>query len=249
MSTWIDRKVPHLCCLAIALAWAPATGCLPGGSEGECSATNPCTERGQQCNLSTRVCEAVEVNTDSLDPDYAGGSFGPLALPFFRGRVCMPTAVKTGDPIPVKIEPCLHPCVDIDSFHFSQKYMCNDSDCELILAQWFMASGAADCPADALERFDKATCAYPQAVDAVAGPIKVNGLSLSGEMELELPFLNLSEADEFADDISADRAFEIVKSYPDNPDRRLPISIQPDNADAPADCQDESQCNCVEFGF
>ncbi len=248
MSTWFYRNAPHLICLAFALAWAPATGCLPDSSEGECSATNPCTERGLECNLNTRTCEAVEVNTDSLDPEFAGGSFGPSALPFFRGRVCMPSAVKTGDAIPVKIEPCLHPCVAVDSFHFTQKYMCNDSDCEIILAQWFMASGDA-CPAEALERFPQATCQYPQAVNATVGPINVNGLSLSGEMEVELPFLNLAEADEFADNISADRAFEIVKTYPDNPDRRLPISIQPDNADAPADCTDESQCNCVEFGF
>ncbi|MCA9716379.1 MAG: hypothetical protein H6713_09600 [Myxococcales bacterium] len=248
MHRWIDRNAPYLICLSLALAWAPATGCLPGGEEGECSSTQPCSERGTECNLSTRVCEEIPVDVDSLDPDFSGGNFGPLALPFFRGRVCMPDEVATGDEVPIKIDPCVHPCVTPTTFHFSQKYNCNDADCEIILAQWFMASGA-DCPADALERFDKSMCSYPLTVAAHVGPIDVNGTPISGEMEVELPFMNLDDASEWADNVNSERAFELAHQYPIDPNRRLPLSLQPGHPSAPDNCDDESLCNCVEVGF
>ena len=99
--------------------------------------------------------------------------------------MCVPTEVKTGDPIPVKLEPCLHPCVDIASFTYDHRYSCSGSDCDIILAQWFVASGSA-CPEDALSRFDR------------TGP---GGENLS----LRLPAALQEQLDRIAQDLGAER--------------------------------------------
>ncbi len=70
------------------LAFAPSA-CTPNEDAGECDSSRPCSERGEVCDTLEKVCIEADVDVDATAESPATGNFGPLALPFFRGKVCI----------------------------------------------------------------------------------------------------------------------------------------------------------------
>lgn len=227
--------------------------CAPSVESGTCNADTECTGRGQACDLMTSTCVAAELNSDAT-VDNAPETFSNLAVPFFRGQVCLPHEVQSGATIPVSLSPCLHPCMAPTSFEFKHFFSCVGSSCDAYATMWVVADSIPEgCPADAFGRFDQSMCTYPMdPVNFGIGTTLDSG-PISGSMLLEIPFLSNDDIAEVAASGSDQAQFEsLVFQYPqDNgrvPDGRS-IALLPGNAEPPASCNGEENCPCYDVGF
>lgn len=226
--------------------------CAPTEDAGECSATAPCPNRGEACDEVLFQCIAQELDVDATSDKPAPTSFANVALPFFRGKVCMPTRVQPGDPIPVKFSPCLNSCVDPGAFTFKKQFSCSGAYCDAAVLQLFNNASGTGCAPDAFGQFDKAQCVYPEAgkeIKASAGPFIINGEKIRGNASVEIPFLTNDDAGEIRGGANTDAIWALIKKYPQADERVFSISMDGANPAAPADCSDESKCDCREIGF
>ncbi len=223
--------------------------CAPTEDAGECSATAPCPNRGEVCDTVRFECVAEELDVDATSDKPASPTFADVALPFFRGKVCMPTRVKPGDTIPVKFSPCVHSCIAPGGFTFKKQFSCSGAYCDAAVLQLFGGVTGSGCPADAFGKFDKAQCVYGEDIKASAGPFIINGSPIRGNATIEIPFLTNDDAAEIRDGASVDTIWALIKQYPQSPDRVFSVSMNDPNPAAPADCSDESMCDCKEIGF
>ncbi len=229
---------------AVAVCFA---ACEPSGSMSECSSSVPC-ERGEQCNLMTLSCEAVDANNDSTG-EHAGGNFSERKVPFFRGRVCVATKVAPGDPIPVSLEPCVHPCVATSNYQFYNRYTCDGSTCRAAEVAWIDDAVGTDCPADVFGRFPKSECTYPFVIEGTQTSISPSGNDYTGIVPIEIPFLTNEDLERVAQkDMSTGEFFGLIDSYSPDMDRIFQVNIGSGNPTAPASCA-ESGCSCREVGF
>ncbi|HEY0138227.1 MAG TPA: hypothetical protein VGB85_29285 [Nannocystis sp.] len=223
--------------------------CAPTESAGECTASKPCTNRGEACDEVVQECVPQDLAVDATDDEPTPASFSNVALPFFRGRVCMPLTVQPGDTVPVKISPCLHPCIDPGGFNFKKQYTCKGSYCDAAVVQVFGAAAGDGCPADAFGKFDKSQCMYADDIKASAGPFVIEGAPVRGNAQVEVPFLTNDDAARIRDGASVADIWELIKQYPQSQERVFAISMDGANPAAPADCSDESKCDCRDIGF
>lgn len=226
--------------------------CAPTEDAGECSSTNPCAARGQVCDEVLRECIAVELDVDATSEDPTPASFSDVALPFFRGKVCMPTRVQPGDPIPVKFSPCINPCITQSAFTFKKQFSCSGATCDAAVIQMFSSTSGTGCAADAFGQFDRAQCVYPEAgkeIKASAGPFILETGPVRGNASVEIPFLTNDDAGEIRGGASTADIWSLIKKYPQAQERVFSISMDGANPAAPADCSDESKCDCREIGF
>lgn len=223
--------------------------CAPTEDAGECSATNPCTQRGEACDEVLFECIAQELDVDATSDKPAPTSFSDVALPFFRGKVCMPTRVQPGDAIPVKFSPCVHPCVTSGGFTFKKQFSCSGAFCDAAVMQLFSGASGSGCPADTFGKFDKAQCVYGEDIKASAGPFTLTSGPIRGNASVEIPFLTNDDAAEIRDGANVDTIWALIKQYPQAQERVFAISMDGANPAAPADCSDESKCDCREIGF
>ena len=228
--------------------------CAPTEDSGDCSATAPCPNRGEVCDTVRFECIAEELDVDATSDKPASPTFANVALPFFRGKVCMPTRVKPGDTIPVKFSPCLNPCLmdpqgNAGGFTFKKQYTCKGSYCEAAVIQMYSKAAGSGCAADAFGKFDKAQCFYKEDINASAGPFIINGDKIRGNASVEIPFLSNDDAAEIRDGASVDAVWSLIKQYPQSQERVFSVSMDGANPAAPADCSDESKCDCREIGF
>lgn len=223
--------------------------CAPTEDAGECSATAPCPNRGEVCDTVRFECIAEELDVDATSDKPASPTFANVALPFFRGKVCMPTRVKPGDTIPVKFSPCVHSCISPGVFTFKKQYTCSGAYCDAAVMQLFSGATGSGCPADVFGKFDKAQCVYGTDINASAGPFVINGEKIRGNATIEIPFLTNDDAAEIRDGATVDAIWALIKQYPQSDERVFSISMDGANPAAPMDCSDESMCDCQEIGF
>lgn len=234
--------------ISLAFGVAVSMGaCEPPSSASECSTTVPC-ERGEECNLVTLSCEPTEATNDQT-AEHAGGNFSERKLPFFRGKVCVATKVAAGDPIPVSIEPCIHPCVSATLFQFYSRYSCDGSTCRAAEIAWLDDAVGTDCPADVFGRFPKSECTYPFRIEGKQSPISPSGSNYTGLVPVEVPFLTNEDVERVAQmDMSTSEFFGLIDSYAPDSDRIFQVNIAGDNPTAPESCA-EPGCTCRDVGF
>lgn len=226
------------------------TACSPTESAGECTTARPCTNRGETCDLVMQECVPQDLAVDATSDKPTPTSFSGVALPFFRGRVCMPLKVQPGDVVPVKLSPCLHPCIAPGSFSFKKQYTCMGAYCEAAVLQAFGAAAGEGCPMDAFGKFDKSQCMYADDdILASAGPFVIDGSGVRGNAQVEIPFLTNDDAAKIRDGASVADVWELIKQYPQSSERVFSISMDGANPAAPTDCSDESKCECRDIGF
>ncbi len=226
--------------------------CAPTESAGECGVGRPCPNRGEACDEVVHECILQDLTVDATSDDPAPAAFSGQALPFFRGRVCMPKRVQPGDTVPVKIMPCVHSCIEPGGFKFKKQYSCKGSYCESAVLQYYSGAAGTNCPADAFGQFDKSMCkdlGEAGTIKASAGPFVIDGSPIRGNASVEIPFLSNDDAAEIRDGAATDRIWEMIKQYPQSEERVFSISMDGANPAAPADCSDESKCDCQEIGF
>lgn len=216
---------------------------------GECSAGKPCTRRGDACDLETNSCQPQDLDVDGTAPAPAPADF-VATLPFFRGRVCMPTQVQPGDKVPVSVEMYVHTCVTANSYQFKNQYRCEGTVCEAALMVYTPDAAGSGCPADVFGKFPKADCKYV-AVGAGVGGFTVDGIGdITGAATIELPFLTNEDAQGVADGASTSQNWTTIYKYPQDPQRVFDITMNASNPKAPANCTDDpSLCDCREIGF
>ena len=248
-------SLPFLAATALVVSTI-TSACGPSEEQGQCSETEPCETRGEECNLTTNTCEEKAFDPTSTE-DPAEASFTDKVIPFFRGEVCTVLEAQSGTPIPVTLRPCFHPCIDGSSlsFKFKHSYQCIGSTCDADALLWVTADGNG-CPADAFGEFPKEMCTYPLLKNGVEqaeldiGTTFGDGNVIRGSMLLEIPFLTNEDAGSVLPDPSTDQLKGLIEQYPQLPERIVagqPISILPGDPVPPADCS--SGCECFEIGF
>jgi hypothetical protein len=236
-------------CALVAGSWVGACG--PRAEQGGCDEDDPCSGRGQVCDLEINDCVAAEVDTSATESP-APASFADKIIPFHRGEACLPHEVKSGERMPLLMRPCLHPCVAVSSYEFKHSYECRGSHCEAVAFMWVTGSSVPEgCPADAFGSFDASLCQYGTEVELMVSTETSSG-PISGDMLLEIPFLTNEDAATLAaspDD--AETTEMLVQQYPQQqnriPDGRA-ISILPGNPSPPATCVGGG-CPCYPIGF
>lgn len=237
--------------LLALLAGVLVGACAPRAESGGCDEDVPCTTRGQVCDLETNECVAAVVDTSAAESP-APGSFTDKVIAFHRGQVCLPLEVKSGEPLPLLMRPCLHPCVTVGAYQFKHSFECRGSHCAAQAFMWVTGTSAATgCPADAFASFDESLCQYGTEVELSLDTTTSSG-PINGDMLLELPFLTNEDAAMLAaDPESAETTERLVQQYPQQqnriPDGRA-ISILPGNPAPPTTCVDGA-CSCYPIGF
>lgn len=237
--------------LGLALGLA-ATACAPQGQSGQCQVDEDCMGRGQVCDTVDSICVDDEVDLSSTE-DPAPMTFSNKPVPFFRGQVCTVHEVESGAPIPVSINPCLHPCLERGSHHFKHSFSCIGATCDAYVVMWVDAdSGPQGCPENAFGEFDPAQCVYGDAIELQMSTNLDSG-PISGTMELEIPFLSNADIAQIAGGSdSTDAILELIEQYPRDADRIVggrAISILPGNPEPPAACDGMSGCDCYGIGL
>ena len=235
---------------AAGMALVFATACTPPADAGECDANRPCQDRGEVCDTVAKECVLAELDVDQTDDPDPDGNFGPIALPFFRGEVCVAKAAQPGQAVPVSISPCVHPCITSSLYKQRNQFTCSGSLCEGINLMYIEDAVGTACPADVFGRFDQGQCAYPYTVGAKQGPIVINGSNLVGRINVEIPFLSNDDAAKIVGGASSEEIWAMVKAYPSATEWVFEVTINDANAPAPADCTtDKAACNCRQIGF
>jgi len=194
------------------------------------------------------ACVDSGLDVDATADPPATGNFGPLVVPFFRGKVCIATKAKPGEAIPLSITPCLHPCISNVNFKQKNIWRCEGITCEGLNMQYVNASGVG-CPADVFGRFDASMCTYDLTVKASQGPFNPNMEDIGGDVTTEVPFLSNAEMDDVANGASNDSIWSMVNAYPADDERIFTINLSDANPSAPADCTtDPSLCECFNIG-
>lgn len=233
--------------VALALAGG-VVGCFVEDS-GECSIGAPCKGRGEACDDVTKTCEPQNLDVDGTAPAPAPADF-TRTLPFFRGKVCMPTKVQPGNKVPVQVSMCVHTCVTANSYQFKNQYRCTGTVCEAALIVYTPDAAGTGCPADVFGKFPKSDCQYVEVPSGVGG-FTIQGIGdITGTATVELPFLTNDDVQTVADGASTDANWATIYKYPQDPGRVFNITMSGSNPAAPANCVDDpSLCDCKEIGF
>ncbi len=246
------ERLSRFCILTGLLsAGAFASSCAPAVDSGECSEGSPCP-RGEMCNLDEAVCELIDLPTDATEAS-AQASFTDKTFPFFRGQVCTVTETQAGQPFPVFMNPCTHPCLNVSRFEFKHSWTCSGSDCDAYAVMWMTADGAG-CPDDVFGQFAANQCVYDTPINLMIDPTYGDGSPVQGSMAFEIPFLSNEDASVIAAGGGDLGTIESrMQQYAQDPARIVsggPISILSSHPAPPADCgENGSGCNCFDVGF
>lgn len=185
----------------------------------------------------------------------ASGDVGPTEVPFFRGTVCMPTAVQPGDSVPITLAACIHPCLSNSPYAFKSLSRCTTGEdmsvsCEAAPVLWFNDVTGGSCPSDVFGKFDKSLCKWIDPVQVDLGPLTIGGGPYSGEATVMIPFLKNEDASLIAaGSHSSSELFSLIETRPQDPARSIALSLAEANPAAPANCEAEGSCNCMDIGF
>lgn len=250
----MPTAVRRACNAVLSLGSATALGlvaalvsCAPTVDNDGCSADVDCHGRAEVCDVALSMCVPKVVDITSTE-NPAPANFTGKAVPFHRGQVCMPHSVKSGSDVPVRLVPCLHPCLTQGAFKHKHYYECIGSRCDAWAVMYVTADGT-NCPADAFSAFDRTMCVSGTPIDLAIGTTIDSG-PVNGTMSFEVPFLTNADAAAIASNFEVDAIQEKIDQYPED-DARVPggmdISLSPANPEPPANC--ESGCDCFDVGF
>jgi hypothetical protein len=233
-----------------------AAACAPQGETGFCDAETPCPGRAQACDMVSHECFVEDFEAMSTE-DGAPSEFTGKVVPFFRGTVCLPDEVKSGDPIPISLDACFHPCLvpsSPDALKFRHFYECIGSSCEAYATMWMVADSAmGGCPADAFGQFDRSMCAMQRAELQIATNDGADGENIAGSMLLEIPYLTNADMEEIvAAENDEGLTREKIDQYPQEAGRipgERAIWVLPHLDSPPASCVDDDGCTCHDIGF
>ena len=227
-------------------------GSMSGGT-GSASGTGTATvSTSDDPTSETTTSEPVPCDTapDCTAPGDPDGDPGPTLVPYFRGRACVPKAVKPGQPLPIRLEACLHPCLKVNAFAYKHTFRCPEGACEAAATLFYRDVVGVGCPSDVFAKFDPSQCAYTSPIDIIAGPLSFGGADYEGVASVLIPYLSNEQGAEI--DGGADTSEEIWKRIDANtqdPSRSLEVSVVADAPDAPAVCDDADLCVCSDVGF
>lgn len=235
--------------LGAALAVSGMLACAPNIDNSGCSQDVDCDGRAEVCDIANSVCVPKEIDTTSTE-NPAPASFSGV-VPFHRGQVCMVHDVKSGEDVPITVNPCFHPCLEKGAHEFKHYYSCVGSLCEAWAVMFVNATSIPEgCPPDAFGAFDRALCSMGPSVNVKIGTTIDSG-PVIGTMSFEIPFLTNADAAAIsAAGNTTDIIIEKFEQYPVD-DNRVPggkdIKLNPNNPAPPASC--ETGCTCYDIGF
>jgi len=230
-----------------------ALGCAPQGETGFCDEETPCPGRAQACDMVSHECYVEDFEAHSTE-DSPPSDFTGKIVPFFRGQVCAPAEVKSGEPIPVSIDACFHPCLTTTDITFRHFYECIGSSCEAYATMWLVAdSVAGGCPADAFGEFDRSMCNTVSVELQIQTNDGADGQNIAGSMLLEIPYLTNADMEAI---VAADNdeavTREKIDQYPQQAGRipgERAIWVLPHLPSPPATCVGNDGCDCYDIGF
>ncbi len=183
--------------------------------------------------------------------DQGGGDLGPVTMPFFRGQVCVPSSARAGDPIPLRVTACRHPCLAVNEFAYKHMFRCDveaDPACEAAANVRFPNVTGAGCPDDVWGKFDMSYCVDAGPLDFTVGPITMNDQPYEGPASVHVPFLTNADAAAIqGGDDSATAVWAMIDQHEQPADRTLTVTLSAD-ATTPADCSGDG-CTCYDIGF
>jgi hypothetical protein len=175
---------------------------------------------------------------------------------YHRGRVCTLQQVQAGASFPVRLEPCLHPCLAPGLFKFKHSWNCLGASCQAWAVMWIRADSLPEgCPGDAFGAFDPSQCVYSEsvAVELEISPVLADGSPVQGSMRLEVPFLtNADIAEVAAKSDDAELLASKIDQYPPLDERTVvdAISLLPTDPAPPESCGETGEdCECFSIGF
>jgi hypothetical protein len=235
--------------VVVGAAVVAAVGCQPSGERGHCDVSSDCPGRAQECDVMTHECFVPPLEADSTKDD-APASFVGEVVPFFRGEICIPDEVRSGDPLPIVMRPCFHPCLQATDRQFRHSFECVGSSCLGFAMTWVVADATA-CPSDAFARFDRSMCTGEEVqlvIDTAEGP---DG-EIVGSMLLEAPYLTNEDMAAVAANPGVQE--QRISQYPQDGGRIVgerTIWILPASPRAPSleDCSAGNGCTCYDVGF
>lgn len=179
------------------------------------------------------------------------GDLGPLAMPFFRGKVCVSDAIQPGDSVAMSVSACVHPCLSGLSWKYTTAIRSADATVTKGLAFYFEGVTGTNCPPDVFGEFPAEACVFHGPVKLKAGTITQNNEPYVGDWKLLLPFLSNDDAAAFAAGNDADdQVWTAVDSHMQASEREFVMSYDPGNAAVPAECgEGVSGCTCRTIGL
>ncbi|HGG57442.1 MAG TPA: hypothetical protein ENK31_06565 [Nannocystis exedens] len=223
------------------------------GTAGTTDATGTNSMTGTSAAESESTGEApapCDTAPECTAPGDADGDPGPTTVPYFRGRACVAKEAKPGQALPVRLEACLHPCLEPNAFSFRHAYRCPGGLCEATATVYYPGVTGTLCPSDVFAKFDPQLCDYMPAIDLLVGPLTAGGDDFEGLTSVVIPYLSNEEAEQI--DGGADSSAEIwqrVDANTQEASRFFEVTIKADAADAPALCDDPELCECHDVGF
>lgn len=263
------------------LAGISLAACTPSDDQGQCVEDADCQGRGLVCQTTLNECVEREQDYSTTAEPTPASTFTDKAIPFFRGRVCTAKdqAILAGAPVPVTLQPCLHPCIEPGAHVFQHEWDCQAAVCSARTVFWVEGDGT-NCPAEAWGEFDQALCDYSKvSISSSLGTIELDGQPLEALLTYEIPFLTNIDVQNIADYRAMDRAGkmsaasdaclercngvsdyenclqscfnrETVFAYVQQPNRSIDINLANANPSPPDDCNaDPAACDCIEIGF
>lgn len=233
---------------------AGSVACAPV-AQGGCDRDEQCG-RGQMCDPDLNECVDKVIDTSSTESP-APATFTNKQVPFHRGKVCTVSEVKSGENIPVSLNPCYHPCLDKGAFKHKHYYECLGSRCNAWAVMYIDAgSTPTTCPTDAFGQFDSAECSWGPLVELSIATTIDSG-PVTGTMHVEVPFLTNADTTEIAANFEDTALIQSkIDQYPAD-DARVPggmdIKMSPSSAMPPASCTEATAgtggCQCYDIGF
>ncbi len=184
----------------------------------------------------------------------ASGDVEPTHMPFFRGKVCLPTAVKPGETIPVALEACIHPCLATSAYANKSIGRCTTEDdlsvtCEAAAMLMYREVTGNACPSDVFGKFDPNYCKYLSRRNITLNPLSIGGEPYSGDATVLIPFLTNDDAAVIDNgDHTPTELFSLIETRPQDDGRHISINVADTNPSAPTDC-DQGGCTCIDIGF
>lgn len=245
--------------LALLAGVGVLPGCLAPGSTGECDTDEDCRARGAVgCDVMQSKCIIDDTVPDSTGDQ--SGTFSSMPIPFYRGQLCTSMEVKAGSPIPMYLNPCLHDCLEVNSYRHQNFYECVGGTCEMFVIQWGVATGT-DCPENVFGNFGADRCDYtifPEDGKHISSQpvIRDDDSPIVGTMLIEVPFLSNADIKDIADDPNdRDQIKEKMHQYVRKPNRTPGsgtderISMQAGSPAPPEMCNGKENCECFQIGF
>lgn len=225
----------------IATSTEPPTTGMPTADTGGDPSGDPSSDPDPTADTTGApvTCETPESCTAEGE-----GDISPLALPFFRGTVCVSDNIQPGDKVALSFTTCAHPCLDVGGFKYGFKARSGGGGLELAVAFYHPGTSGAACPPDVFGEFPAEACVFNGPTNITIGP-----LDDAGAVTLLLPFFTNAEAATY-DGGDLDGLWPNAESHMQASDRYFAMTVDAGNAAAPAACgEGVGGCTCRAIGL